>query len=167
MTFAFSRRAILFLSILHLGACGGGETDSRDDREGGACSQPPSQGLSQPCCRQYGIDACGANLFCAAFDGRQQPTCYAERSRPDGEECTADHQCVSASCNVEEGACRASPGMTCDRTVGCADDPTGAPYACASNTCTPVGDGLEGSPCRTADDCKPRFECGEDSLCHR
>ena len=59
-----------------------------------------TQGPSQPCCIAYGIDACGPNLFCAAFDGRSQPACYVDRSRLDGESCGADKHCLGASCNA-------------------------------------------------------------------
>ena len=52
---------------------------------------PPSQGLSQPCCLSHGADACGAGLFCAAFDGRKIPTCYTENSRADRATCFQDN----------------------------------------------------------------------------
>src|SRR5690242_15443328 len=65
----------------------GDQADAGDS--GRRCLSSASQGLSGPCCPELGIDACGANLFCAAFDGREQATCYPERSRMDGTECTA------------------------------------------------------------------------------
>ena len=73
----------------------------------GSCAAkfPSSQSLSQPCCAERGADACGAGLFCAAFDGRTQTTCYAEGSRADGQTCTADIQCSGDSCNAS-GLCK-------------------------------------------------------------
>ena len=64
------------------GVDGGGGLDAQE------CSSttPAAQGLSQPCCLSWGADACGAGLFCGAFDGRTVTTCYPERSphrRPD------------------------------------------------------------------------------------
>src|SRR5262245_8286836 len=67
----------------------------------GCSDLPVSQTASEPCCPDLGADACGANLFCEAFDGRTQPTCYITGSRKDGEECRADDHCASASCNLE------------------------------------------------------------------
>jgi len=69
-------------------------------------SYPASQSLSEPCCAERGADACGARLFCAAFDGRTQTTCYPERSRLDGETCTANAQCVGNACDPS-GVCKA------------------------------------------------------------
>ena len=54
-----------------------GPADAADDTCKSAYAR--SQTLSQPCCTGWGADACGALLFCAAFDGRTQTTCY-----PDG-----------------------------------------------------------------------------------
>jgi hypothetical protein len=71
----------------------------------GSCTHPASQALSQACCTERGADACGAGLFCAAFDGRTQATCYAEGSRADGQTCTADIQCSGNSCNAS-GICK-------------------------------------------------------------
>ncbi len=70
---------------------------------GGTCALPRAQAPSQACCLEYGVDACGAGLFCGAFDGRTVPTCYVERSRADGASCTQDIQCVSNSCNLAKG----------------------------------------------------------------
>jgi hypothetical protein len=58
----------------------------------------PSQALSEECDPDLGIDACGAGLFCEAFDGREVYTCYELRSRLPGEECSASEQCVNQKC---------------------------------------------------------------------
>ena len=81
-------------------------------------SHPASQSLSEPCCAERGADACGAGLFCAAFDGRTQTTCYPERSRLDGETCTANAQCVGNTCDPN-GVCKAhtpTPPTKCPST---------------------------------------------------
>ena len=119
-----------------------------------ACEFPTTQSLSSPCCPQHGIDACGANLFCAAFDGRAQATCYAERSRPDQSECTGDVQCTSGSCNGAVSRCRSVGLSTCRTDIGCAPTPNGQGYACAeaSLTCQPLT-GDDGGFCETAGDC--------------
>jgi hypothetical protein len=89
----------------------GGAGDGGSELDGGAqgCKEayPSSQALSQPCCLAWGPDACGAALFCAAFDGRTQATCYAQRSRLEGEECTLDIQCAGGSCDLAQG-CKSS-----------------------------------------------------------
>lgn len=77
--------------------------------DAGPCAFPPSQGLSEPCCLSLGIDACGAQLFCEAFDGRIQPTCYAERSRQPGQSCSADLQCSTGSCSPTARLCELPP----------------------------------------------------------
>ena len=105
-----------------------GATEDGGRGEGGAASCVgigKSQGASEACCLSYGVDACGAGLFCAAFDGRTQPTCYPERSRADLASCNADVQCTSGSCNTSAGKCRSLPSMPCEVEVGCAPDPSG------------------------------------------
>ncbi len=108
----------------------------------GSCtaSYPVSQPLSAPCCPDRGADACGAGLFCAAFDGRTQPTCYAEHSRSDGATCTADMQCQSSSCHPATGTCGpSSPPPGCTDPAGCGDasmppPPVGmCPATCTTN----------------------------------
>ena len=163
------------------GGSGGSETDEPDAQ---TCSEPaPSQGLSEACCPAHGVDACGAGLFCAAFDGRTESTCYAERSRLDQTECTADVQCMSGACNVTVAACRSLPGSACTPEVGCAPAPDASKYACdpASLQCFPMDpndgglceqdadcfsqhciesrchSGDEGSPCQDADDCDSKI----------
>ena len=140
--------------LLLVGGCFGGHGGGGGGgvlADGGAMAPPPlvscpqpippaGQGLSQPCCPTHGVDACGAGLFCAAFDGRTVPTCYAERSRRDGAACTTHQQCISASCNPVTGACRAIPGGACDAAIGCAPGPGGRTMACAgaSGICEPT-----------------------------
>jgi hypothetical protein len=113
-----------------------------------------SQSVSQACCLNDGVDACGAGLFCAAFDGRTQPTCYVEHSRTDAQSCTADVQCVSSSCNGAVGKCRAFPGTTCASDVGCANDREGQAYYCDS-VCKARGFGLCENHCESDRDCQP------------
>jgi hypothetical protein len=117
------RTFVLFL----LAACG-----ATEDNRPLPCKEmfPASQTLSEPCCPDWGIDACGAGLFCAAFDGRKQETCYPEFSRRDGDTCTEDRQCGSNSCNTEAGNCRASPYARCDAALGCAPHPDGRTFFC-------------------------------------
>jgi hypothetical protein len=76
-----------------------------DASTGGSCTFPASQALSGPCCTERGADACGAGLFCAAFDGRTQPTCYPEHSRAEGQTCTEDIQCAGNTCDAG-GVCK-------------------------------------------------------------
>ncbi len=104
--------------------CGGGT--------GPSCmgSIPASRGVSQSCCPEWGPDACGAQLFCAAFDGRTQPSCYPERSRQDMTACTADVQCMSGGCNEEKGLCESIPTGACTVEIGCARGPGGETLAC-------------------------------------
>ena len=126
-----------------------------------------SQGLSQPCCPGFGVDACGAGLFCAAFDGRTQPTCYAEGSRKDLESCTADKQCQSGSCETKAGRCQSVPGGSCDPAIGCVTV-DGKRYGCdersSTKRCTPLGDGTFGSFCLAPEDCRTAWcdknQCG-------
>jgi hypothetical protein len=122
-------------------------------------SIPKTQSLSQPCCQAYGIDACGAGLFCAAFDGRTQATCYAEHARMDQETCGEDVQCLSSSCNLDVGKCRSTPQTSCTQEVGCAPDPTGRMYTCGSGgTCTITGSAIY-SHCTQGADCDAGLQC--------
>lgn len=99
------------------------------------CSYSPVQALSEPCCSSYGADACGAGLFCAAFDGRHRETCYANYSRLSFEACTEDRQCASHSCNTSVYKCRSAQYELCTTSVGCAPtNAIGEPL-----TCTPDG----------------------------
>lgn len=110
---------------------------------------------SEACCPEWGVDACGAHLFCAAFDGRQQPTCYEEYSRVDQAACTEDRQCQSRQCNVGAGKCKSTNFAPCDAAVGCADDSRGWPARCVQSatglTCKPLSSC--GSGCIQASEC--------------
>jgi hypothetical protein len=151
------------------GSEGEGEgSEGEGEGEGSAadCGEiPMTQGLSEPCCRGYGIDACGAGLFCAAFDGRRQATCYADRSRADRTECTADGQCVSGACNLELERCRSTPATLCTAEIGCGPDPAGNRYACdpEDGVCRRVGEGDPGDICEVAADC--RTELCQEARC--
>jgi hypothetical protein len=139
------------------GSGGGADATGGDPCDGIGMSQP----ATAPCCLEYGIDACGASLFCAAFDGRLVPTCYLERSRRDLEECGADLHCISGSCNTDALKCRSLAGQACDAGVGCAPAPNGVDlYVCdghpdggPANTCKLVGRDL-GDPCLPDNGCE-------------
>ena len=83
----------------------------------------PSQGASELCNPDFGIDACGAGLFCEAFDGRKYHTCYILGSRLIGDECSSDEHCVTKNC--EGDTCGGAP-----LGAACATD-----FDCASNNC--------------------------------
>lgn len=144
-----------------LGDAGGaGDAGSAADGGGtGGCEDtlPPGQTLSMSCCPAWGRDACGALLFCAALDGRTQPTCYPERSRLDGETCPADHACQSGACDSSSGRCKARLGGACTPEVGCAPTPSGGRAVCDTSgptpSCRPIGDGTAGAVCEGAADC--------------
>lgn len=154
------------LSFLLLAACddSSGPTGG-DGGSGPACPHPASQPLSSPCCPEHGIDACGAQLFCAAFDGRTVPTCFAERSRLAGESCTEDRQCLTGSCNQAAGACRAGNLQGCTPEVGCAPSESfhGLAFACHEGRCRAVEYGNVGDVCLEDVDCLSR-EC-VDATC--
>jgi hypothetical protein len=155
----------LLLSCLAAGvACGSGEDveaiNASGPPEASIChGEPKSQPIFAPCCMTHGIDACGGGLFCAALDGRTQPTCYGERSRADLSTCTADLQCASGSCNTALGKCRSSPYQGCDRNIGCAPKPGGTVMNCYSkgNTCQSARD--QGSYCDRTDECQTGLTC--------
>ncbi len=105
------------------------DTGPRPDA--GPCMFPASQGLSQPCCLDRGVDACGAGLFCEAFDGRTQPTCYAQGSRRDGETCGADNHCAGGRCPGSSGRCGPALGDPCSPAgQACAPDDAGGTVLC-------------------------------------
>lgn len=158
----------LVLSALISTACAG---DGRFDADGGPIADAPpifqdctglekSQGLAMPCCLKDGADACGAGLFCAAFDGRRVPTCYQERSRPDLTSCTADVQCVSGSCHLQAKRCRSQPATRCEAAVGCARAANGDRQGCDTQNgravCRAVGTGALGEFCGEPTDCESR-----------
>jgi hypothetical protein len=105
-------RFVAWPFLLQLVACSSATNDSCKSRF------PASQAASAPCCPDWGVDACGASLFCAALDGRTQPTCYPEHSRLPNQSCTADVQCISFSC-ATSGVCKGIPGGSCTPEVGC------------------------------------------------
>jgi hypothetical protein len=152
----WAQRAVLLLLVTLAPGAPGCSSDSGGDCAGlGA-----SRGASQPCCPSLGQDACGASLFCAAFDGRTEATCYAERSRADLTACSADIQCVSGACHTSLALCRSSLGLTCTLDVGCAPLPNAAKTVCDPHadvrgpalTCKEVL-GTDGSACELATDC--------------
>ncbi|MBI5510410.1 MAG: hypothetical protein HY903_16765 [Deltaproteobacteria bacterium] len=110
--------------------------------------------LSELCCPQLGIDACGAGLFCAAFDGRTVATCYPEGARQAGEACLENRHCASGGC-AASGVCQSVPFQSCSPDVGC-HNPQGALeiWICAeqSNQCIKGGVAVGG-------------HCGEDAVC--
>src|SRR5262245_16402672 len=109
----------LACALVLLAACRPDGGAATPQSTGEPCDLPRTQGPSQPCCTKYGIDACGASLFCAALDGRATATCYLEHSRLDSEECGEDRQCASRSCNPAQRKCRALPMTKCSAEVGC------------------------------------------------
>ncbi len=84
-----------------------GDASSEDGGsiDAGPCAFGPSRALSEPCCTSLGIDACGADLFCEAFDGRTQATCYADGSRREGQSCSADLHCAGGRCPASTRTC--------------------------------------------------------------
>jgi hypothetical protein len=120
-----------------------------------------SQGLSQPCCQEFGIDACGAGLFCAAFDGRTQATCYPEHSRMALTQCDEDRDCASSACETMTHKCKSLPGEMCDTGVGCAAAMSNQ-YICQPETmkCVKKGAGICG------DNCASNADCIEGRICY-
>lgn len=133
--------------------------DRPDDDPGSECTGqiPVGQTLSEACCPGHGRDACGALLFCGAFDGRDEYTCYPERSRPDLTDCEEDFACVSGECSLESGLCRSSLGSICTAETGCATAPSGHPAVCdvaqEPFICALRGDGSAGSVCGVDEHC--------------
>jgi|GEM_PF-2762238 len=125
------------LMVLTSSACGSGPTSSPSD--GGTpvvqdCAGiGKSQTVAQPCCEAFGIDACGASLFCAAFDGRTQPTCYIEGVRKALETCTEDRQCSTKHCASDAKQCIGDGSFATD----CVTDGecTGVDAKCVGNEC--------------------------------
>lgn len=116
--------------ILAIGAsiaCSGSDSNGPTGAAGSAASGsnascrdiPASRGASESCCPDYGLDACGAGLVCAALDGRTIATCYLEKSRKALESCTVDALCASGDCNEMAGRCKSITGEACDAAVGC------------------------------------------------
>ncbi len=101
-----------------------------DDKSASGCSYPQVQTLSEPCCESHGVDACGAGLFCAAFDDRTIGTCYALRTRADLAECSEDEQCQSGQCHPKKKQCLSQQYGVCEVAVGCAENAFGSTTTC-------------------------------------
>lgn len=126
------------------------EAAGSDDTSSTDCTElKRSQGPSEPCCPSHGKDACGANLFCAAFDGRKTPTCYVEGQQRGGEECADDSHCQSNECNTDVKKCVGlTVGDTCDSEAGC-----GEAAICLDQKCV-LAEGAAQSPCDADNDCQ-------------
>ncbi len=122
------------------------------NREG--CEAQKVQTLGAACCEDYGIDACGAGLFCAKLDGRTVATCYANNVRKPEETCTADVQCTTESC-ATSGRCAAAGGTACQPKDGCEKG-----YVCSAY----LGDLTVAAKCQAIGDLE---YCGADSNCRR
>lgn len=134
--------ALALTAALGLVACGPAQ-DNEPDLTGECKNIPKVRVESESCCPDHGADACGADLFCAAFDGREIASCYREYSRLGLEECTADVQCATRSCNQETRKCRSATADACEVATDCAD----SRYRCA-NACV-----FENTACSSAADC--------------
>jgi hypothetical protein len=114
---------------LALAGCSGGGTDPATATTD-CKSIDPVREVSQSCCPEWGVDACGAGLFCAAFDGRTMPTCYPLYSQRGLQGCTDDSHCASRACNPTTHLCKSGfMSEDCTSATGCVDD-----YACR-NAC--------------------------------
>src|SRR5262245_49246842 len=115
--------------LLAIASCGGDGGETGTGPLAGTKGTPkdctgvldPVQALSEACCQKYGVDACGAGLFCAAFDGRKFDTCYPLRSRLALEECTDDSHCATGACEPTTKLCKGSYGDDCTTATGCFD----------------------------------------------
>lgn len=147
------------------GQCGGSNDGGPAAKDGGTApldggaqpDLPPSQGLSQPCDPSHGIDACGASLFCAAFDGRTVPTCCPEGIRRSGEACGEDRHCATHSCHAEQGRCRAASYDACEVELGCSERTQFC--SARAGSCQAVGDGTSGSRCGLDAHCQSGYRC--------
>ena len=119
----------------------------------GACAFDKVRSLSESCCESYGVDACGAGLFCAAFDGRSVATCYPDNVRVAGETCGADRHCLSDTCGTK-GLCAALATEPCEADWGCAPV-KGERWVCVQKECRAVADGY----CETEADCTGGLVC--------
>lgn len=134
---------------------GSGDGGREDDQ---SCAASKVQTLGAACCEDYGIDACGAGLFCAKLDGRTVATCYPNNIRKPGETCTAAVQCVTQGCS-SGGLCVAARGDGCVPKDGCEKG-----YVCAAYLgdldrpakCAAIGDG---------DYCLTDKDCGSKNVC--
>ncbi|MEM6370975.1 MAG: hypothetical protein AAF851_22005 [Myxococcota bacterium] len=128
---------------------------------GDTCEVGPTRGATESCCPEFGADACGGGLTCAALEGRMIPVCIVERSQAGGEECTADPQCLSEACSLSAGLCLFSSGMTCAPEVGCAREVEFC-FALGNEQarCQP-SNGREGEPCSSTNACNEGLECAD------
>jgi hypothetical protein len=143
------KRSLLVLLLASAAACG----------ESSDCEYPASQQRSQPCCPSLGIDACGAELVCAALDGRTVATCYPEGSREPMTGCTDSKLCASGSCNLTEHKCQSELNQSCDAAVGCAPTSEGYAAQCVllEGTAAPqcIGKDLpSGAACSVSQECQ-------------
>lgn len=159
-------RGLLWVTLISGSACDDAEDSNSDggyDSKTTSCAGiAPSQPLSAACCMGHGVDACGAGLFCEAFDGRTQATCYAEHTRVDMSECSADIQCMSGSCNLNANACRSLPTQSCTSDIGCTSV-TDTRYICAGDRCRQTMGEL-GDTCESQEDCVEGRAC-ENNEC--
>ena len=154
-----AKRSLWLCTLLSAAALGlgcGGESGGTSGSTGGPLSGTdstpkdctgvidPVQGLSQACCRKYGIDACGAGLFCAAFDGRKFDTCYPLASRLALEECTEDAHCATGICDATAQLCKSAYGDDCTVQVGCTEGNVCINACPGYQSCVPDCD----EPCR-------------------
>ena len=124
------------------------------------CEHGKARALNEACCVELGNDACDSGLFCAAFDGSDEPICHEEHSRLGLEECTSDRHCASRVCNHDEQRCQSSPETACEPEVGCSW--AEGRHVCANETCVP-SHGLEGDPCGVVDDCEDTLFCARST----
>lgn len=156
--------------LLLAAACGDDSNSSQ------ACDGAgPSRTLSETCCLDYGVDACGAGLVCAALDGRTIPTCYAESTRMGLQGCNVDTLCASGDCNEVAGLCVSLLSEQCQVAVGCRSL-TGERVACAPEVvdnapdrsaykCELVVPGTTCGPCLTEDDCTSLTQVCREGIC--
>ena len=138
------------------GAPASGDEADAGTTDAASCTAafPVSQPVSAPCCTEWGIDACGAGLFCAALDGRTQATCYPERSRRHREGCLEDSQCSSEHCDPVTKTCSLPPGASCNQGDPCDRDDKGVPHECIESRCTATPcDPIEQTGCAESETC--------------
>ncbi len=132
---------IVIVFALVVAGCGEGDPGNAVPGNGFKAAQasgcgtlPKTQGLSQPCCPDYKLDACGATLFCAAFDGRKTFSCYPENSRGLQQACFENRHCASNICSTTTKTCLAGLHQYCNAAEDCAPDDKKIVY-CSYNTC--------------------------------